>query len=303
GLTLGSGEVSLWQLAQAYTTLARRGDAVALTALSNEPVAARSIGDSRVWMLVTKMLADPHARALSFGVHSVLQLPFEAAVKTGTSSDYRDTWTVGFTRTYTVATWVGNFDGSPMQRVSGVAGAAPLWNRIMLHLHERRDPGRFEDPPGMHLTRICATTGAAPQRGCSAVVEEYLARAAPPPRRARMDGGILFPQNGAVFFLSTAPPNAPIMQRLEMRGAGDGPARRWTIDGAALPRDAEGHAFWTLRVGRWKLGYAGAGESRTVHFSVLAQPPRTRPGFTFGAPLEGTSGRRARESRVLRRSG
>ncbi|MBV8246350.1 MAG: penicillin-binding protein 1C, partial [Candidatus Eremiobacteraeota bacterium] len=113
GLTLGSGEVSLWQLAQAYTTLARRGDAVALTALSNESVAARPIGDSRVWMLVTKMLADPHARALSFGVHSVLQLPFEAAVKTGTSSDYRDTWTVGFTRAYTVATWVGNFDGSP----------------------------------------------------------------------------------------------------------------------------------------------------------------------------------------------
>jgi len=72
------------------------------------------------------MLSDRHARAKAFGVESVLSLPFPAAVKTGTSSDFRDTWTVGFTSDYTVATWVGNFNGEPMGQVSGVMGAAPL---------------------------------------------------------------------------------------------------------------------------------------------------------------------------------
>jgi penicillin-binding protein 1C len=93
------------------------------------------------------MLSDPHARAKAFGVDSVLNLPFPVAVKTGTSSNYRDTWTVGFTTDYTVATWVGNFDGEPMRQVSGVTGAAPLWNRIMLHLHEHQEPGAFRLHP------------------------------------------------------------------------------------------------------------------------------------------------------------
>jgi penicillin-binding protein 1C len=124
------------------------------------------------------MLADAHARAKSFGVGSVLQMPFPAAVKTGTSSDFRDTWTIGFTRDYTVGTWVGNFDGSPMRGVSGVTGAGPLWNRIMLHLYERRDdPAAFPAPYGFKRIPICATTGHAPAQGdrCPAIVKEWIA--------------------------------------------------------------------------------------------------------------------------------
>ena len=120
------------------------------------------------------MLADPHARERSFGRHSVLDMPFAAAVKTGTSSDFRDTWTVGFTRDYTVGVWVGNFDGSAMRGISGVTGAGPLWNRIMLHLHERKEPEPLPPPSGFVATAICATTGHAPQRGCPAVVREWV---------------------------------------------------------------------------------------------------------------------------------
>ena len=171
GLTLGGGEVSLWELAGAYATLARGGSAVPLHLLNLQPPAANRIGDPPTWSLVTDMLADPHARAQSFGLHSVLEMPFPAAVKTGTSSDFRDTWTVGFSREYTVAVWVGNFDGSPMRDVSGVTGAAPLWNRIMLHLYDRKDdPPPFDPPSGFVRVAICATTGHAPQPGCPAVV-------------------------------------------------------------------------------------------------------------------------------------
>jgi penicillin-binding protein 1C len=159
GLTLGGGEVSLWELVDAYVTMARVGSVVPLRLVEGGVASPRGIGDPSDWQLVTDMLADRNARAHSFGHGSVLDLPFPAAVKTGTSSDFHDTWTVGFTRDYTVGVWVGNFDGSPMRGVSGVTGAGPLWNRIMLHLYERNaEPPPFAKPRGFVRVGICANT-------------------------------------------------------------------------------------------------------------------------------------------------
>jgi penicillin-binding protein 1C len=180
GLTLGSGEVNLWELARAYLTIAKQGERVELNLLkfpipnSRFPIPDSPIPSPSTWSLIIDMLGDRHARARAFGVDSLLSLPFPAAVKTGTSSDFRDTWTVGFTTEYTVAVWVGNFDGAPMQKVSGVMGAAPLWNRIMLHLHEQREPAPFPPPRNLVQRPICALSGARPTPACPAVVEEYL---------------------------------------------------------------------------------------------------------------------------------
>ena len=152
GLSLGSGEVSLWELAQAYLTFANRGKFTPLvTTISPEipppcQQECMQMDTATSWELIVNMLADSHARATAFGVDSVLNLPFPVAVKTGTSSDYRDTWTVGFTTDYTVANWVGNFDSQPMQNISGVMGAAPLWNQIMMYLHKDKKPDNFTPP-------------------------------------------------------------------------------------------------------------------------------------------------------------
>jgi penicillin-binding protein 1C len=179
GLTLGSGEVSLWELAHAYLILANQGQVKPLVTQIRSPLIKEennlksSIGTATTWALITDMLSDPHARAKAFGVDSVLNLPFPVAVKTGTSSNYRDTWTVGFTTDYTVATWVGNFDGEPMRQVSGVTGAAPLWNRIMLHLHEHQEPGAFSPPSGLVQRPVCALSGMRPTPACPSVVQEY----------------------------------------------------------------------------------------------------------------------------------
>ena len=195
GLALGSGEVSLWELANAYLTLARggnRSDFLVLKADSSSewqpstpnpqpspslpisPISPAPLPPSPAsWSLITHMLSDRHARAASFGVDSVLNAPFPAAVKTGTSSDFRDTWTIGFTTDYTVATWVGNFNGEPMRQVSGVTGAAPLWRRIMLHLHESQEPDPFPPPVGLTQRPICALSGMRPTPACPAVVQEY----------------------------------------------------------------------------------------------------------------------------------
>lgn len=182
GLALGSGEVNLWELAQAYVTIARSGAAIPLNTKVSEspptpPAASSPPPSPTTWQLITDMLSDSHARARAFGVESLLTLPFPAAVKTGTSSDFRDTWTVGFTTDYTVAVWVGNFDSAPMQKVSGVTGAAPLWQRIMLHLHEQRESAAFPVPEGMVRRPICAISGARPTPACPAIVEEFFAPA------------------------------------------------------------------------------------------------------------------------------
>jgi penicillin-binding protein 1C len=189
GLTLGSGEVRLWELARAYRILAQQGQGTPEIdagmgsvgrwgdgGMGRRGDAQRISQHPETWALIADILSDRYARAKAFGVDSILNLPFRAAVKTGTSSNFRDTWTVGFTRDYTVATWVGNFDGEPMQQVSGVMGAAPLWNRIMLHLHERQPPAPFSPPQGMVKRPICALSGLKPTPACPSVVQEYFYR-------------------------------------------------------------------------------------------------------------------------------
>ncbi len=289
GLTLGGGEVSLWELVQAYAALARGGR---LLPLHLVPVDAspRVVGESPYWQLITDILADPHARAKSFGVGSVLQMPFPAAVKTGTSSDFRDTWTVGFTRDYTVGVWVGNFDGTPMRGVSGVTGAGPLWNRIMLHLYESSDePAAFTSPRGFVRVPICATTGVAPAHGAQcAIVKEWVRREdvaaveRPLPRSLDATGGlqIVFPHDGDVFVQNpTASALQAQEQRIALHASGARRTVRWSVAGTTLALDAGGNAFWPLRVGTWRIAASDGTRHDSVTIRVVAQHAK-RPGFS-----------------------
>ncbi len=286
GLTLGSGEVSLWELAQAYVAMARGGSFVPLHLTgSNRP--SRAIGEAADWALVTDMLADPHARAHSFGLHSVLEMPFPAAVKTGTSSDFHDTWTVGFTRDYTVAVWVGNFDGSPMRGVSGVTGAGPLWNRIMLHLYERNvEPLPFAAPRGFVRKPICALTGGVvtgPPGNCPIVQEWVLPRdaAAAPAKGERTALRIVFPRNGDTFvFNDTRGALQRRAQQLALQALGSSGPIHWSVDGAAVALDASGNAFWPLRLGTWQIVASEGGARDRVTIRIVP-PPFARHGFSF----------------------
>ena len=109
--------------------------------------------------LISDILSDNAARSAAFGPNSPLRLPFKAAVKTGTSSDFRDNWCIGFTNDFTVGVWVGNFDNSPMRGVSGVSGAGPIFNRTMLALHENRPPSWLPRPDGLTEIAIDTRTG------------------------------------------------------------------------------------------------------------------------------------------------
>ncbi|MBH8554965.1 penicillin-binding protein 1C [Nostocaceae cyanobacterium CENA357] len=335
GLTLGSGEVNLWELARAYVTMARQGEATPLlTTLSdsskencyrrytqiNEAVrwagsptcsncrADKSICGSlfsnrTTWQLITDMLSDSHARATAFGVDSVLNLPFPAAVKTGTSSNFRDTWTVGFTTDYTVATWVGNFNGEPMRQVSGVTGAAPLWNRIMLHLHEHQEPAAFPSPENLVQLPICAISGLQPTPDCTSVVQEYfypedkiayanqhdfklpseyddwLAKQ-PQSNLVFSNLRIVSPHNGDLFLLY---PGEEGQQKLELKLARTkSQPVEWWLNNEKLATQSANSLFWHLRPGSWTLEARSGQMSDKVNFQVkVATLKPTRRGFSL----------------------
>ncbi len=142
GLALGSAEVTLHDLSNAYRALANGGIWSPTRWHASPPAQGKSTSAqprrvlaADVAYLVSDILADNTARALTFGLDSVLATRGFAAVKTGTSKDMRDNWCVGYTSRYTVGVWVGNASGSPMRNVSGVSGAAPIWGALVRELH------------------------------------------------------------------------------------------------------------------------------------------------------------------------
>jgi penicillin-binding protein 1C len=131
-LALGSVEVSLLEQANAFRSLQQGGRWSPLRLRSDDPATEpRQLIDPRAAFIVTDILADRGARAVTFDLDGPLSTPYWSAVKTGTSKNLRDNWCVGFNGRYTVAVWVGNFEGDPMRTVSGITGAAPAWRSIM----------------------------------------------------------------------------------------------------------------------------------------------------------------------------
>ncbi|MFO1408445.1 MAG: penicillin-binding protein 1C [Steroidobacteraceae bacterium] len=154
-LALGSAEVSLWEQAQAYRAMARGGRWSPLRVTGAAPeVAERQVLDPAAAYVVTDILSDPAARALTFGPGSLLDTTHRSAVKTGTSKDMRDNWCIGFSPRYVVAVWIGNFEGDPMHDVSGVTGAAPVWSELMAELHRGAVDGPVRPPPRVVSSRI-----------------------------------------------------------------------------------------------------------------------------------------------------
>jgi penicillin-binding protein 1C len=154
-LALGSLDVSLEQLSNAYRALANGGRYAPLRFTPGSGIAAgRRVQSRESAFLVADILADRQARAVTFGLENPLATRFWTAVKTGTSKDMRDNWCIGFSSRYTVGVWVGNFSGAPMHDVSGISGAAPAWAAIMQGLHADTPSQPPEPPRGLLRKRI-----------------------------------------------------------------------------------------------------------------------------------------------------
>jgi penicillin-binding protein 1C len=254
-LALGSAEVSVWEQAQAYRTLARGGMFTPLRLQPDKPQAVeRQLLAPEASYIVADILADRAARAATFGPDNHLNTSFWSAVKTGTSKDMRDNWCIGFSPRYTVAVWVGNFEGDSMRTVSGVTGAAPVWAELMDVLHRGADSEPPAPPSRVTAMTVAFTpsveeprrewfvtgTGTAQVRGV--VPAAAIAR-------------IASPSNSTVIALD--PDIPPAAQRVPIRARGAVTSLRFRLDDQVLG-DAAGTVMWAPTSGQHRLALEDA---------------------------------------------
>ncbi len=229
-LALGSAEVTLVEQAAAFRALARGGRWSALRVVPGAVAADRRLVDPGAAAIVTDILSDSAARTATFGEDNGLTLPFPAAVKTGTSKAMRDNWCIGFSDRFTVAVWVGNFEGDPMRNVSGTTGAAPAWRAIMLALHQGRPGKAFATPPTTTRSRVVFIPAIEPPRDELFLPGTALTRVAVTAARDASPR-LLSPADGSVIAID---PDIPLpRQRVAVRASGAGTVR---VDGRPLPQ-------------------------------------------------------------------
>ena len=265
-LALGSAEVTLWQQAQAYRTLARGGVGSPLLLTPADPPPARRILPADASFLVSDVLSDPAARAVTFGLNSHLHTSFWSAVKTGTSEDMRDNWCIGFSQRFTVAVWVGNFEGDSMHDVSGVTGAAPIWHALMSALHRGVASTEPRPPPGVRALPTRFSPAVEPPRQ-----EWYLSGAAITRESVALPQDALpkieSPAEGLVLAIDPDIPSEYQRLLISVRGAQEGMQLELN-DRLLGPATAE--QLWTPRPGTYHLRLVDArGHAISeVHFTV-----------------------------------
>ena len=187
-LTLGGGDVTLLELSGVFAVFANRGEKVSPVAITRiedhlgnlvfqyEPHYGDQVMRAEHAFLISSILSDNQARSLMFGSSSIINLPFPAAVKTGTTNNFRDNWTIGYTPDVVVGTWVGNADYTPMQGTSGLTGAAPIWSTVMQSVVQdltNGNPSPFVPPAGIVEKVICSISGTEPSQWCPSQRSEF----------------------------------------------------------------------------------------------------------------------------------
>jgi membrane peptidoglycan carboxypeptidase len=194
-LTLGGGEVSLLEMTGGYAVIANGGLKVPPLAITKivdfqgnviyqyQPPAGEQVISPEHAFLMSSILSDNSARIPVFGTNSIVNLPFQVAVKTGTSNDSKDNWTLGYTPDLAVGVWVGNADDSAMENTTGLTGAGPIWAEFMTFAINRLtggNPTPFVRPAGIEERTICTVSGTQPSQWCPSQREEYFAAGQPP---------------------------------------------------------------------------------------------------------------------------
>ena len=189
-LTLGGGEVSLMEMTAAFGVFANEGRMIPPVAITKivdhtgnliyeyeQPTGDQVVRVEHAY-LISDILSDKQARAPMFGTNPVINLGFQAAVKTGTTNDFRDSWTIGYTPDLVVGVWVGNSNYEPMNNISGLAGASPIWADFMtygVNLITNDSPSQFIRPPGIVDRVICSISGTEPSQWCPQQQSEIFA--------------------------------------------------------------------------------------------------------------------------------
>jgi penicillin-binding protein 1C len=305
GLILGNAEIRLLDLTAAFTVFAGEGLAVEPRLLAAAPVRHRFLAAPEAVAIVADILADNGARQKTFGPFSPLAFEnHRIPCKSGTSSGFRDAWTVGVTRQHAVGVWMGNFDGRQMEEIAAASGPAPLWHDIVEHLLARGDSSVPPPAPNSRLIQrdVCSLTGFSPCTASPGAIQEwFLAGTEPSEDAARFFhtiGGVtrfVLPANYALWcasrqnylragiaadarlrIVSPAPratflidPHLPrAQQALQLVSSGDpADALNWTVDGESVV-PSSGRYFWPLREGTHIVEAESSLGRATTEFTV-----------------------------------
>jgi len=300
GLALGNGEVSLFELVRAYAVLARGGVSAPIASVLDdarraEP--ARRVVSEEASSIISDILSDANARRLEFGRGHLLRFATQTAVKTGTSTDYRDAWAVGYSSRYTAGVWLGNLDLTPMREVSGSVGCALVLRAVFNELNRDDATRPLAMSKRLQSEHICLVSGQKAGPTCPIATEFFAPHTAPTETcqldhhrqekpsasHARSDSkssaGIRFMQPTAGLLLALDPRVPDELESfvftLEDQIV---PAQtEWLVDGEVVSRTGGGIAqyAWLMRRGQhsaqariWLAQGMDAVETDTVTFVV-----------------------------------
>lgn len=279
-LALGTADITLWDLTNAYRSLANGGvwRPVRLTFdEKSDPPVHRTFSPEAAF-IISDILSDRESRSRTFDLESPLSTRFWTAVKTGTSKDMRDNWCVGYSSQYTVGVWVGNFSGQPMWNVSGITGAAPVWVEIMNWLHHNQ-PSFAPKPPrrvvGKHVD--FADSDQSRLEWFIRGTETAEVQAASGPANFR----IVYPASGTIIALDPDIPEDQQKVFFESQPADQN--LRWSLDGEDIG-SAGRILLWTPVGGKHTLALVDS--SRHVLDSVSFVVRGSLVTTSAGAPHE-----------------
>ena len=250
-LALGGAEVTLLELTNAYRMLANGGRALGMPKLTaGSAPSPVQVHDVRAAFIVSDILADPAARLFTFRGGNPLETAYRSSVKTGTSNELRDNWTLGYSTRYSVGVWVGYFDGAPMRDVSGVEGAAYIWRDVMDALHASGPPPPEARPPGLVHQRVTYTRQQEPAREEWFISGTQIAVVDSPLVKRSPKVAIVSPED-----LSQITAKSPA-QPITLRASNAPPRAQWWFDnGEKMPARASADAWaqWPVRAGRHRV--------------------------------------------------
>ncbi len=161
--------------------------------------------DARLAYLMNSMLSDNGARCAAFGCPNVLELDRPAAVKTGTTNDFHDNWTIGYTPQIVTGVWIGNTNNTSMKNVTGISGAAPVWHDLMMYYLKGKPILPFVRPSGLVQKTICDKTGSLPTKYCPTTTELFIPGTEPTAYDTLFQAFLIDRETGNLATASTPP--------------------------------------------------------------------------------------------------
>ncbi len=274
GLALGNGEVTLLEIAQAYAALANRGTYRPLQVLMQPDGDLRAVRvySEEAASLIGNILSDPWARRLEFGAGSVLNLPIQTAAKTGTSTDYRDAWTLAYNDRYVVGIWMGNLDRTSMKGVTGSTGPALALRSIFSILNAGRQTAPLYFSPRLVREDVCIRPAEAFDP-CSMRTEWFTPETVPNFEElsvAKTDIlELVRPTEGLQIAYDPHIPTSHQKFRFELKGLEEGQSVQWRLNGEIYAQGQNNYVLWPVEKGKYTLSVRVSGGDSTMEMEPV----------------------------------